>query len=179
MFAAEDTTLIIIDIQEKLFRVMHEKDNLSANTIKLVKGIRALEIPIIVTEQNPASLGPTLPDISSLLPNIEPITKFDFSCCNEEVFLRKLDELKRNQVLLCGIEAHICVYQTAIDLSDMGYEVQVVTDCVSSRTPANRDTALTRMELEGVMPTSTEMVLFEILGTAKHDKFKEISAIIK
>ncbi|UCD09711.1 MAG: hydrolase [Dehalococcoidales bacterium] len=179
MFTAEDTTLIIIDIQEKLFRIMHEKDDLSANTLKLVKGIRVLEIPIIVTEQNPAGLGPTIPELSSLLLDIKPITKFDFSCCNEEIFLRKLDELKRNQVILCGIETHICVYQTAIDLSDMGYEVQVVTDCVSSRTPANRDTALTRMELEGVMPTSTEMVLFEILGTAKHDKFKEISAIIK
>ena len=179
MLTAEDTTLVIIDIQEKLFRVMQEKETLSANTVKLVKGIKALEIPVILTEQNPAGLGLTLPEISSLLPDIEPVTKFDFSCCKVEAFLSKLDELKRNQIILCGIETHICVYQTALDLADMGYEVQVATDCVSSRTTANRDTALSRMELEGIMPTSTEMILFELLGTAKHAKFKEISTIIK
>ena len=179
MFIAEDTVLTIIDIQDKLFRVIHEKQNLSANTVKLVKGIRLLDIPILVTEQNPAGLGPTLPEIKSLLPEIDPITKFDFSCCKEDAFLRKLDEFRRNQIILCGIETHICVYQTALDLADIGFEVQVVVDCVSSRTAANRDTALTRMELEGIVPTTTEMILFELLGTAKHEKFKEISSIIK
>jgi nicotinamidase-related amidase len=179
MFTAEDAILVIIDIQEKLFRVIHDKETLSANTVKLIKGIRLLDIPVILTEQNPAGLGPTLSEISSLLPEIEPITKFDFSCCKEETFLRKLEELKRNQIILCGIETHICVYQTALDLADMGYEVQVAVDCVSSRTTTNHDTALTRMGLEGIMPASTEMILFEILGTAKHDKFKEISAVIK
>lgn len=179
MFTAEDTILVIIDVQEKLFQVIHEKETLSANAVKLVKGIRLLDIPVILTEQNPAGLGPTLPEISSLLPDVRPITKFDFSCYKEETFLRKLDELKRNQIILCGIETHICVYQTALDLADTGYEVQLVIDCVSSRTTANRDTALSRMELEGIMPTSTEMILFELLGTAKHDKFKEISALIK
>jgi nicotinamidase-related amidase len=179
MFTAEDTALVIIDIQEKLFRVIHEKEALSENTVKLVKGIRSLDIPVILTEQNPAGLGPTLPEISSMLPDIEPVSKFNFSCCKEEAFLQKLEELQRNQIILCGIETHICVYQTALDLVDMGYEVQVATDCVSSRIPANRETALSRMELEGIMPTTTEMILFEILGTAKHDKFKEISAIIK
>ena len=179
MFAAEDTILVIIDIQEKLFRVIHEKETLATNTVNLVKGARLLDIPVIVTEQNPAGLGPTLPEISSLLPDIIPITKFDFSCCKEVSFLQKLDELKCNQIALCGIETHICVYQTALDLADMGYEVQVAVDCVSSRTSTNRDTALSRMELEGIMPTSTEMILFELLGTAKHDKFKEISALIK
>ena len=179
MFTAEDTTLVIIDIQEKLFRVIHEKENLSANTVKLVKGIRSLAIPVILTEQYPDGLGPTLSEISSLIPEIEPVTKFDFSCCKEESFLSKLDELKRNQIILCGIETHICVYQTAIDLTDMGYEVKIAVDCVSSRTPVNRGNALSRMELEGIMPTSTEMILFELLGTAKNDKFKEISTIIK
>ncbi|HEY94219.1 MAG TPA: hydrolase [Dehalococcoidia bacterium] len=179
MFTAEDTVLVVIDIQEKLFRVIHEKETLSANTVKLVKGLRTLDLPVIVTEQNPAGLGSTLPEISSLLPGVEPIVKFDFSCCKEEAFLRKLDELKRNRIILCGIETHICVYQTALDLADMGYEVQVAVDCVSSRTMSNRDTALSRMGLEGMMPTSAEMILFEILGTAKHDKFKEISALIK
>lgn len=179
MFTAEDTVLVIIDIQEKLFRVIHEKENLSANTVKLVTGIRSLDIPVILTEQNPAGLGPTLPEISSLLSDIEPVVKFDFSCCKEEAFLRKLEEVKRNQLILCGIETHICVYQTALDLADMGYEVQVAVDCVSSRTSDNRDTALSRLELEGIMPTSVEMIIFELLGTAKHDKFKEISALIK
>lgn len=179
MFAAEDTALIVIDIQEKLFRVIHGKEDLSANTVRLVQGITMLDIPVIVTEQNPSGLGPTLPEISSILPDIEPVVKFDFSCCKEEAFLKKLDELKRNQIILCGIETHICVYQTALDLADMGYEVRIATDCVSSRTTANRDTALARMELEGIMPTTTEMILFELLGTAKHDRFREISNLIK
>ncbi|UCC17045.1 MAG: hydrolase [Dehalococcoidales bacterium] len=179
MFTAEDTVLVIIDIQEKLFRVMHEKETLARNTVNLVKGIRLLDIPVVLTEQNPSGLGPTLAEISSLLPDSEPVIKFDFSCCKEEAFLQKLDELKRNQLILCGIETHVCVYQTALDLADMGYEVQVATDCISSRTTGNRDTALSRMELEGIMPTSTEMILFELLETAKHDKFKAISALIK
>ena len=179
MLTVEDTALVIIDIQEKLFRVMHGKEELSANVSRLIKGINTLDIPVVVTEQNPAGLGLTIHAISSLLPGMDPVTKFDFSCCKEEAFLKKLEELKRNHLLLIGIETHICIYQTAIDLSDMGYEVQVITDCVSSRTPANREAAITRLGFEGIMPSTTEMILFELLGTAKHDKFKEISSIIK
>jgi len=179
MFTVENTILVIIDIQEKLFRVMHGKEELTGNITKLIKGIKLLDVPVIVTEQNPAGLGSTIPEISSLLADMDPVSKFSFSCCKEEAFRRKLESLKRKQVIITGIETHICVYQTAVELSKTGYEAQVITDCVSSRTPQNKDIALARMGFEGIMPATTEMILFELLQTARHEKFREISAVIK
>ncbi len=179
MFTAENTTLVIIDIQEKLFRVMYEKEALSSNIQKLIKGTQVMDIPTILTEQNPDGLGPTIPEISNILSAVHPIPKFSFSCYREENFQRKLEELHRKQVLITGIENHICVYQTAIDLLGSGYEVQVVSDCVSSRTPENRDLGLKRMNTEGAKVTSTEMILFELLKSAKEERFKTISAIVK
>ena len=179
MFTAENATLVIIDIQEKLFRVMYEKEALSSNIQKLIKGVQIMDIPIIVTEQNPDGLGTTIPEISNILPGLQPIPKFSFSCCVEEGFQRKLEKLHRKQVLITGIETHICVYQTAMDLLSSGYEVQIVADCVSSRTQENRDLALNRMSMEGVRLTSIEMILFEFLKTAKEERFKAISTIVK
>jgi nicotinamidase-related amidase len=180
MFNAENTVLVIIDAQEKLFRVMYEKEVLSSNIQKLIKGIQAMGVPVILTEQNPAGLGATIPEISNILSSeVHPVPKFNFSAWGEENFRRKLEELQRKQVLLTGIENHICVYQTAIDLLGSGYEVQVVSDCVSSRTPENRDLGLKRMNMEGVRLTSTEMILFELLKSAKDEKFKTISSIVK
>ncbi|MBN2238387.1 MAG: hydrolase [Dehalococcoidales bacterium] len=179
MFNIENTALIIIDIQEKLFRVMHEKEELASSAGKLLKGIQALDIPVILTEQNPKGLGPTIPELSELMPDTEPIVKFDFSCYREEAFRQKLTEVNRRQLLVTGIETHICVYQTAVELAAAGYKTAVVTDCVSSRTPENRDKAITRMVSEGIKVTTTEMILFELLGTARHEKFRDISAIIK
>ncbi|OGN96327.1 MAG: hydrolase, partial [Chloroflexi bacterium RBG_13_51_18] len=124
------TVLLLIDFQERLFPVMHEKDKLLRNVVKLVQGAKALEIPIILTEQYPRGLGPTIPEIKSLIPDVKPIEKVCFSCCDEESFGERLGALKRKQVLIAGIEAHICVYQTAMALARAGYEVQVVGDCV-------------------------------------------------
>lgn len=179
MFTAENAALVIIDIQEKLFRVMYEKEALSSNIQKLIKGTQIMDIPIILTEQNPDGLGPTIPEISNILPGLHPIPKFSFSCCRDQGFQQKLEELHRKQILITGIETHICVYQTAIDLLSSGYEVQIVADCVSSRTPENRDIALKRINMEGALLTSIEMVLFELLKTAKDDRFKAISSIVK
>jgi nicotinamidase-related amidase len=114
-----------------------------------------------------------------LLPDIKPITKFSFSCCGEEAFPPQMKALGRKQVLLTGIETHVCVYQTAVDLASNGYEVQVVADCVSSRTTFNRDIGLDRMRACGAGITSVETALFELLKVARGDKFKEISRIIK
>ena len=165
MYTIENTALIVVDIQEKLFRVIHENEALASNTVKCIKGITALGIPVILTEQNPKGLGPTLPEISELLPGIEPVVKFDFSCFREEGFRRELAKTGRKQLL--------------IELAGAGYEVEVVADCVSSRTPENRKTALNKLAAAGVKPTTTEMILFELLGTARHEKFRDISAIIK
>ncbi len=179
LLTTEKTALLVIDVQERLFPVMHEKEKLLRNVIKLIKGAQVLEIPIIITEQYPKGLGPTLPEIKALIPDVKPIEKVSFNCCDEAVFCRALEALKRKQVLIAGIEAHICVYQTAIALSRAGYEVQVVGDCVASREPENKLVALFRMGAAGVSPTTMEMALFELLKVARGEKFKQISNIVK
>jgi nicotinamidase-related amidase len=176
---AENTVLLLIDFQERLFPVMHDKEKLLRNVLKLTKGIQALEIPVIVTEQYPKGLGPTIPEIKELLPDMKPVEKVCFSCCDEPAFTATLGSLKRQQVLVAGIEAHICVYQTAVALARSGYEVQVVSDCVASRDPENKLAALFKMGAAGISPTTAEMALFEMLKVAKGDKFKAISAIVK
>ena len=179
MLNIDKTALVIIDVQEKLSRVMHEKEKLFENLQKLVKGAKLLNIPIIITEQNPNGLGPTVSEIAPLLTDIKPVTKFSFSCCSEEPFLRQLEMLNRKQVLLAGIETHVCVYQTAVDLIEAGYEVHTIVDCVSSRTLENKNLALDKMKSEGANLTSVEIVLFELLKTAANPKFKELSKIVK
>jgi nicotinamidase-related amidase len=177
--AADNTVLVVIDFQERLFPVMHDKERLLRNAVKLIKGIKVLEIPIILTEQYPKGLGSTLPEIKGLLPDVKPIEKVCFNCCDNEAFGKSLESLKRQQVLITGIEAHICVYQTATALARAGYEVQVVSDGVSSREPENKVAALFRMRAAGISPTTTEMALFELLRVAQGDKFKQISNIVK
>ncbi len=175
----DQTALIIIDIQERLFPVMHDKEKLRRNVIKLLKGAQALEIPILFTEQYPKGLGPTLPEIKELLADFKAMEKVSFNCCDEGPFCQALEALKRKQVLIAGIEAHICVYQTAVALARAGYEVQVVGDCVASRENENKLAALFRMGAAGISPTTMEMALFELLKVARGDKFKQISAIVK
>ena len=145
MLAAEDTVLLIVDVQGKLAQLMHGKQELFANLKKIIQGAKALDIPILWTEQNPEGLGPTMPEVADLLSGVQPIGELSFSCLGNERFARELRALDRSQVLVAGIEAHICVYQTAVDLLHMGYEVQVVADAVSSRTEANKRVALAKI----------------------------------
>lgn len=175
----DNTVLVLIDFQERLFPVMHDKEKLLNNVVKLTKGALALEIPVIITEQYPKGLGPTIPEIKNLIPDVKPVEKTCFSCCDEPAFTAALEALKRKQVIIAGIEAHICTYQTAAALARAGYQAEVVTDGVSSREPENKAVALSKLALLGIMPTSTEMALFEVLKVAKGDKFKAISAIVK
>ena len=175
----DKTALIVVDMQERLFPVMHEKEKLLRSVIKLIKGAQALEIPVIFTEQYPKGLGPTLPEIKELVPDFKPIEKVSFNCCDEAVFCQALEVLKRKQVLIAGIEAHICVYQTAAALARARYEVQVVEDCVASREVENKTVTIFKMGAAGIMPTTMEMALFELLKVAKGDKFKAISNIVK
>lgn len=179
MLTIDNAVLVVIDIQDRLFRVMHEKEKLLQNVLKLVKGVQVLDIPVVLTEQYPAGLGPTLPEISQPLPDIQPIEKYCFSCCDEERFQQTLESSNRKQVLIAGIEAHICVYQTAMALLDSGYEVHVVVDCVASREVANKEVSLTKMSNAGVSLTTMEMALFELLKVGKGEKFKRISKIVK
>ncbi len=176
---AENTVLLLIDFQERLFPVMHDKEKLLQNTLKLIKGAKALEIPIILTEQYPKGLGPTIPGIKELIPETKPVEKTCFSCTDEETFNKEIVALKRRQVLIAGIEAHICVYQTAIALARAGYQVEPVSDCTASRNPENKAAALLKMGAAGISPTTMEMALFELLKAAGGDKFKLISGIVK
>ncbi|MBW2557537.1 MAG: hydrolase [Deltaproteobacteria bacterium] len=179
MLTIENSILVVIDIQNSLARVMHEKETLVKNLQKIIKGATILDIPMIVTEQNPEKLGPTIPEISSLLGTISPIPKSSFSCCEEALFMRELESIKRTQILVAGIESHVCVYQATADLIRMGYDVHIITDCISSRTTDNRTLGIERMRDEGAKLTSTEMALFELLKIAGDDRFREISRLVK
>ncbi len=179
MLKLDNTALVIIDIQGKLWNVMYEKEALLENAQKLVKGMQVLGIPIILTEQNPKGLGPTVPGLIQLMPEVKPLPKFHFNCCQDKGFAQAISDLNRKQILICGIESHICVYQTTLELLGQGYEVQVVADVVSSRVVRNRDIALTRMQSEGAKLTATEMAIYELLQTAESPKFKEMLKVVK
>ena len=173
MLECKNTVLVIIDIQGKLAQIAYQSESLFENTKKLIKGIKVLEIPVIWTEQLPDKLGSTTPEIADVLTDNEPVVKNTFSCCGEPKFIEKLKELGRKQILLCGIESHVCVYQTACDLLNKGYEVHVVTDAVSSRTKGNRKIGLNKMKDIGCSLTSVEMALFELLKVAEGENFKK------
>jgi len=175
----EDTVLVLIDVQGKLAEVMHAREKLYDNLCRLIRGCRALNIPIIWMEQIPEKMGATIEPIRELLPDLTPIAKTSFSCCGEPAFTAELDSLGRKSVLLAGIETHVCVYQTAADLTANGYSVEVVSDATSSRTPENRSTGLERIRLCGAAATSVEMVLFELMNSAEHPAFREILRIVK
>ena len=178
MLNIKNTVLVIIDVQGKLANLMYAKQELFENLQKIIKGIQVLNIPVLWLEQYPKGMGPTIPEITDLLTDTEPIPKIEFSACKNERFNRALKDAGRKQVLLVGIEAHVCVYQTALDLIDSGYEVHVLIDCVSSRTQENKELALRKMRDCGIKQTSTEMALFELLKVAGTDQFKKIQKII-
>ena len=179
MLKTSDTALAIIDVQGRLASIVHEKEELLRNLQILIGGAKALELPILWLEQYPKGLGPTVPEVADLLPGQKPLEKLCFSACGQEHFPEKLRESGRRQVLIAGIETHVCVYQTTRDLLDRGYHVEVVADAVSSRQPENKRIALARIRDEGAAVTSVEMALFELLRTAEAAQFKEIARLVK
>jgi nicotinamidase-related amidase len=179
MIRRESALLIVIDIQGNLFQAMPDKENLLVNTVKMIRGAKVFNLPILATEQMPEKLGPTIPPVRRELNGIEPIGKESFSCWQNNHFKEKLEALDRREAIIIGIESHVCVYQTAVDLIENGYSVYVVSDAVSSRTEENSQTGLATMKNAGAKITSTEMVLFELLRTAGDAKFKDIYKIVK
>jgi isochorismate hydrolase len=177
MLNREEALLAVIDIQGNLYLAMDEKEFLLANTAKLVKGINILEIPIILTEQ--VKIGPTIPELADLMTHVKPIIKNSFSCCGDAQFMDALIASGKKQVLVCGIEAHVCAYQTSMDLMERGFEVYVVADAVSSRTAGNREIGIQKLLASGAILTSAEMCLFELLKTATDPKAKDLFRIIK
>lgn len=166
-------------MQGKLAQLMHGKEVLFKNIQILIQAAKVLDIPILWCQQCPAALGPTVPEIAELLAGNEPINKSAFSCCGVETFSSRLNEMGRDQILLCGIETHVCIYQTAVDLLRKGFCVDVAADAVSSRTLDNKQIAIRRMAAEGANVTSIEMALFELLRTAEHPQFRQIAKLIK
>ncbi|MBN1804342.1 MAG: isochorismatase family protein [Sedimentisphaerales bacterium] len=179
MLDIEDCCLVVVDVQGKLARLMYDKQVLFQNIKVLIETAKILEIPILWCQQVPDALGPTLPEIAELLSGNEPIDKSAFSCCGAEQFNVKLNELNRQQVILCGIETHVCIYQTAVDLLRKGFKVDLIADAVSSRAVENKQTGINRIAAEGANISCIEMALFELLRTAEHPKFRQIAKLIK
>ena len=179
MITPKGTLLLIIDVQGRLAQSVFQPDRLENNISKLVRACSILEVPVLVTEQYPKGLGHTIDSLKELLPDHVPVEKLSFSCCGNEEFMRQLRSYKRNDILVAGIETHVCVYQTAVDLIEFGYNVHLVTDAVSSRTEENKSLGIRCIEKAGASLTSTEMAIFEIVHVAEGDRFKAISKIIK
>ena len=174
----EHTALLVIDVQERLMPVIHGQETMFANVNKLLRGAEILDLETIITEQYPKGLGNTCKEIQ-LPENPVVIEKVCFSCLMNETVSEQLKLTNIKSLILCGAEAHICVLKTALDALKEGYEVHVVADAVSSRTPENKQLALDRMRQAGAFITSTEMILFMLLDKAGTDEFKAISKLIK
>jgi nicotinamidase-related amidase len=179
LLTREQTGLVVVDIQAKLFPVIHQNERVRDNTIKLIHLAKLCNLPIVLTEQLPDKIGPTLPEIMEAMPPTKVITKDTFSCCAVDPFLQALKSDGLINVILTGIESHICVLQTCLDLLDKGYIVHVVRDAVDSRTEENWLMALNLMEKAGAVITSTETVIFQILKKAGTKEFKEMLKLIK
>jgi nicotinamidase-related amidase len=175
----ENSVGLVIDIQERLVPVMEDNEQLVENCSKLIQGLQVLGLPLLVTQQYTKGLGETIDEIKSVIPDFQFIEKKDFSCFDEPVFAEKLALTGAKNVIICGIESHVCVLQTAIDLKEAGYTPVVVMDCVSSRSFDNIDLAAERFRYEGIMMSSLESVLFELTRSAGAPGFKEISKLVK
>lgn len=175
----EDAILTAIDFQEKLLPAMFEADKVEAAAIKMAAGLNVMGVPEIVTTQYAKGLGPTVPAVAEALGEFEPIDKSSFSAWKNEEYKSELQKSGRKTVILMGIETHICVEQTALDLLENGYTVFVPADCVQSRNPVNKELSLRRMEAAGVVITCAESILYELLGSSRAAEFKAISAIVK
>lgn len=175
----ESCTGLVIDIQEKLFPHMEQRDELLRKCLILIEGMKVLGVPVIATEQYPKGLGSTIEPVIQALENFKPIEKIAFSCNDEPEFRETLDRMGRNRVIICGIEAHVCVLQTVIDLVESGNIPVVVADCISSRNQEDKRWAIERMLSEGAIITTCESILFELTRVAGTGEFKAISRLIK
>lgn len=177
---ARQTALVVIDMQESFRLAIPDFTETATRIALVVQGAQLLGVPIIVTEQYPEGLGRTAAEIRAVWPaSLEPIEKTAFSSCGARAFGTQLEQAATRQVLVCGIEAHICVNQTAHDLLAAGYQVQLLTDCITARTQANRQVGLQKMQASGALPSSTEMALFELMRDARHEQFKAVQKLIK
>jgi nicotinamidase-related amidase len=175
---AETTVLLVVDVQERLLPAIHEGEPLLETTRRMVRAAGVLGVPVVLTEQYPAGLGKTCATLRECLPDVEPVEKTRFSACVVGV-LNKLATLGRPHVIVAGIETHVCVQQTVLDLLRLGYLPYLCADAVGSRRPLDRDVAIERMRRAGAVMTTTESVIFELLGEAGTELFKSVLKIVK
>ena len=177
---ARQTVLAVIDMQESFRSAISDFAETAARIALVAHAAMLLNVPIIVTEQYPKGLGHTADEIKAVLPQgLKAIEKTAFSSCGAQAFSAELERTQALHVLVCGIEAHICVNQTTHDLLESGYRVHLLTDCITARSAHNKELAFAKMQQSGAILSATEMALFELLRDAKHEQFKTIQKLIK
>lgn len=176
---ASDTVALPVDYQERLIPAIHESAKIVEKTAMLIRGLRALDVPIVVSRQYPKGLGDIVLEIKDALGSYEPWDKLAFSACGEPVLMDKIKESGKKNVIVCGVEAHVCVIQSVIDLIQQGYTVILVVDCIGSRTAESKKYAIKRAVYEGAIVTTAEAILFEMTEKAGTDVFKTISKLVK
>ena len=175
----EGIALVVVDVQEKFAKFIPEFERMVKNVVALVKGFQEFHLPVLLTEQYPKGLGKTVAAISGCFSSFAPVEKMTFSAMQDEGFTDRIAQFGMQAFAVCGLETHICVHQTVCDMLHSGYRVWVPIDAVASRNPQNRSLAMGRMEKAGAIPTSTEMLLFEMAMRAGTESFKKIQALIK
>ncbi|MGB4988029.1 MAG: hydrolase [Pyrinomonadaceae bacterium] len=176
----DKAALVVIDIQEGFRNAIADFPIVASRASTAVRGFQILGVPILVTEQYPKGLGPTAEEIRLAMPDgWAAAEKTAFSSCGADAFIDGVTELGVEQVVICGLETHVCVNQTAHDLLDRGFQVHLLTDCVCSRFDEDKRAGLAKMESSGVITSSIEMALFEMMRDSRHDKFKEIQSLIR
>ncbi|MGK0256560.1 MAG: nicotinamidase-related amidase [Arcobacteraceae bacterium] len=175
----EDAVFCLVDVQEKLFPHMSNKEVIEKNLVTLIKGLRIHDLPFIINEQYKKGIGETIPSLRELVNSDPHFEKTTFSCCANEPTLEAIKATGKKIVIVAGIETHVCVLQTCLDLLEEGFQPVLVTDCVTSREEFNTTMAIQRLIQAGVIPTTYESLLFELTANAKNPNFKAISALVK
>ena len=174
-----ESVVSVVDIQEKLAAVMGRREQVVEQTCKLLRSALRLEVPVVVTEQYPQGLGRTVPEVAEAAGDVTPIEKLSFGCCGDGRYMARLKESGRKQIVLCGMESHVCVLQTGLALLDQGLTVQVAVDAICSRHDTDHDAALRAMQQVGIRITTVESIVFQWLGRAGTPAFKDILKFLK
>jgi nicotinamidase-related amidase len=180
VLSRESTLLVVVDMQEPFLRGIHERDRLTSNVQLLVQAAGILNVPLLPTLQYAERMGGVVPEVAHLLPpQIKPLDKLSFSCAGSDTFQAILQDSARRQILLCGVETHICVSQTALDLVALGYQVHIAADAVSARSVEKHKLGMERMRDNAILPCAAEAAVYELLGAAGTPEFKAILTLVK
>ena len=174
-----DTALLVVDVQRNLLPTIHGHETLARACEDLIDGLGLMEVPVLLTEQYRRLLGPTVVGVRDRLPEIEPLPKMTFDCCGEPGFIDAVEQTRRRQIIVAGIETHVCVLQTACSLVRMGYGVFLAADACGSRKPQDHDLALQWMRQQGVTVATVEILIFQLLGTAGRIEYRQFAKILK